>query len=77
MGIKQIAKRIAYGPKADSQSYIVYLRSKGMRIGEDVTIYVPTKTTLMRHIRGWSVLEIMCELLRERLFSFTTIPGLF
>ena len=46
MSIKDIIKGVVFGHRADSQRYIHYLRGKGMSIGEDVTIYAPTKTTI-------------------------------
>ena len=44
--IKDILKKILFGPEADSSSYIEYLRRKGMKIGEDCTIYSPRKTVI-------------------------------
>lgn len=44
--IKRFAKRILQGSKASSESYITHLRSLGMKIGEDVIIYAPTKTSI-------------------------------
>lgn len=32
--------------RASSQEYLSYLRKKGMRIGQDVRVYVPTKTLI-------------------------------
>ena len=46
MSIKKILKKIVWGPKASSESYIAYLRSIGVRIGEGVTIYAPMKTVI-------------------------------
>lgn len=46
MGIKELAKRIVHGNKADSDRYIAHLRKLGMSIGEDVVIFAPTKTTI-------------------------------
>lgn len=46
MGIKQLGKRIVFGPRATSETYINYLRSLGMSIGENVSIYAPTKTLI-------------------------------
>ncbi|MBS4884440.1 MAG: acyltransferase [Amedibacillus dolichus] len=43
---KELAKKIVYGQKYDSESYIKYLRKIGVRIGNDCTIYVPRKTTI-------------------------------
>ena len=35
-----------YGVKSSSETYIEYLRSLGMKIGEETIIYVPTKTQI-------------------------------
>ena len=43
--INKILRKLLYGNKADSKTYIEYLRSLGMKIGEETTIYVPTNTT--------------------------------
>ena len=44
--INKILRKLLYGNKADSKTYIEYLRSLGMKIGEETTIYVPTKTQI-------------------------------
>jgi len=44
--IKNFAKKMIYGKKASSELYIKYLRTLGMGIGDDVSIYVPTKTVI-------------------------------
>lgn len=44
MGLKELAKKLVYGPKATSDSYIAWLRSQGMVIGDNCAIYSPTKT---------------------------------
>lgn len=44
MFIKELIKRIIKGYKYSSDTYIKYLRSIGVKIGEDCTIYVPSKT---------------------------------
>lgn len=44
--LKQKIRKILYREKADSESYIKYLRQQGMKIGERVNIYVPSKTTI-------------------------------
>ena len=44
--LKQIAKKLIYGPKVDSETYIAYLRNLGCHIGNDVTIYAPMKTLI-------------------------------
>lgn len=46
MSIKNVFRRLVYGNKSDSKTYIEYLRSLGMKIGEETTIYVPTKTQI-------------------------------
>lgn len=44
--IKKIVKKIVYGPKCDSNTYIKYLRDKGVRIGERVRFFYPMKTVI-------------------------------
>lgn len=44
--IRKIVRKIMYGPKADSESYIKWLRKKGYKIGQDCVIYVPSKTSI-------------------------------
>ena len=44
--IRNIIRRIIYGEKANSDNYVKYLRKTGMRIGERVVIYSPTKTVI-------------------------------
>lgn len=46
MSIKERFKRIIQGKRYSSQTYVEYLRNIGVSIGEDVTIYVPTKTLI-------------------------------
>ena len=46
VNIKSILRKVAYGYKAESSSYIEHLRSIGMKIGSDCIIYVPTKTLI-------------------------------
>lgn len=41
MGLKQAIKKIIFGSKADSTTYINHLRDVGMTIGERVNIYDP------------------------------------
>lgn len=52
--IKKIIAKIIYGHKRNSDSYVQYLRSKGMRIGERVIIYAPTKTHI-DETRPWLI----------------------
>lgn len=44
--LRTIGRKLIYGVKSDSQAYIKYLRSIGMEIGEETTIYVPYKTQI-------------------------------
>lgn len=46
MKLKSLIRRLAYGHKANSQLFIDYLKRIGVTVGEDVTIYVPNKTTI-------------------------------
>jgi len=46
MGIRDAIRKIVFGHKANSKLYIEYLRKIGVRVGEHVTIYTPTKTTI-------------------------------
>lgn len=39
-----LLRKCIYGHKSDSESYIKFLKSKGISIGEDVTFYAPMKT---------------------------------
>ena len=41
--LKELAKKIVYGHKATSGSFVKYLRSLGMVIGEEVHFYAPMK----------------------------------
>ena len=46
MKLKEIVKKCLMGKKYSSETYVKYLRSIGMKIGNDVTIYVPSKTLI-------------------------------
>lgn len=46
MIIKEMVKRIVMGKRYSSDTFIKYLRNRGVEIGEDVTIFVPSKTTV-------------------------------
>lgn len=52
--IKDKIKKLFYGKKYNSQTYVNNLRKLGMRIGERVTIYVPSKTTI-DETRPWMI----------------------
>lgn len=42
--MKNIFRKLIYGYKADSNSCIKHLKEAGVKIGDDVIIYAPTKT---------------------------------
>lgn len=44
--MKNLLKRILFGYKATSESYIAHLRKMGMSIGEDVILFRPFNTTI-------------------------------
>ena len=46
MMIKELVKRIVLGKRYSSETFTKYLRSRGVRIGEDVTFFVPSKITV-------------------------------
>lgn len=46
MWIKEFIKKIAFGPKRDSESYVEYLRKIGVAVGDRVTIYDPRSICL-------------------------------
>lgn len=46
MGFKGMVKKLIQGKRYSSESYISYLRKIGVKIGEDCTIYVPSKTLI-------------------------------
>lgn len=46
MSIKEWVKKVALGKRYSSKSYVNYLRSIGVKIGKDCTIYVPSKTLI-------------------------------
>lgn len=46
MGLRELVRRLVYGPKASSGTYVEYLRSLGMVIGDDTVIYSPTHCTI-------------------------------
>lgn len=52
--IKRILCKLIFRERADSDSYIKYLRKKGMRIGERCTIYSP-KNSLIDESRPWMI----------------------
>lgn len=44
--VKDVLKKLIFREKATSETYIQYLRKKGMKIGEDCTIYSPRNTVI-------------------------------
>ena len=52
--MKNLLKKIFFRQKADSASYIKYLRKKGMRIGTRTIIYSP-RNTLIDETRPWLI----------------------
>ena len=46
MSLKEKIRNILYGPKANSERYVAHLRQIGVQVGDQVTIYTPTKTTI-------------------------------
>lgn len=54
MQVKDLIRRLIYGPKATSASYVSHLRSAGMVIGENTIIYSPTHCTIDA-TRPWMV----------------------
>ena len=44
--VKKIANKLLYGYRCDSDTYLDYLRSKGARIGADVTLFASKKTNI-------------------------------
>lgn len=54
MLIKSVLKKIIMRERADSDSFIKYLRNRGIRIGERCKIYDP-KTTMIDLTRPWMI----------------------
>ena len=52
--IKTIIRKLIYGKKADSATYIKYLREQGMRIGDRTIIYSP-RHTVIDQTRPWMI----------------------
>lgn len=44
--LKEFMKKMIYKEKYSSETYTNWLRQQGMKIGERVNIYVPSKTTI-------------------------------
>lgn len=54
MSVKSFVKKLILKERASSGAYVEYLRNKGVRIGERVIIYAPTKT-IIDETRPWLV----------------------
>lgn len=46
MSLRNILKKIVIGKRFSSDTYIAYLRNIGIKIGDDCTIFVPSKTLI-------------------------------
>lgn len=46
MIVRKIIRKLIYGYKADSESMIAFLRSRGAQIGDNVVIFEPTNTSI-------------------------------
>ncbi len=51
--ISKFIKRILYGYKCDSETYVKYLRSNGCKIGKGVHFYSPRTTTIDEVRMNW------------------------
>ena len=54
MSLRNIIKRLIFKEKADAETYVNYLRGRGMRIGERVRIYEP-RSTVIDETRPWLI----------------------
>ena len=54
MNLKDAIKKLIYGNKATSASFIKYMRTQGAKVGDDVMVYSPTKT-LIDMTRPWLI----------------------
>lgn len=54
MWVKNIVKRIIYREQSSSKAYISYMRNKGAKIGDRVTIFSP-RTTDIDMTRPWLI----------------------
>ena len=52
--MKTLIKKLIFKERANSESYIEYLRARGMRIGERTTIYNP-RYTVIDETRPWMI----------------------
>lgn len=54
MKIKKYLRKLRYGVRCDSETYINYLRSKGTQIGERTVIFDP-RTNIIDETRPWMI----------------------
>lgn len=54
MSLKKFFKKIRYGERCDSQTYIKYLKKKGVTIGDRTVIFDP-QTTIIDETRPWMI----------------------
>lgn len=54
MSLKNFFKKIRYGERCDSQTYIKYLKKKGVTIGDRTVIFDPS-TTIIDETRPWMI----------------------
>lgn len=54
MGLRELARRLVYGSKASSETYVEHLRSLGMVIGDNTVIYSPTHC-IIDATRPWMI----------------------
>lgn len=59
MFIKEFVKKILYGNRYSSETYIKYLKGLGVKIGERTVIFSPRETFMMNNILGWLKLVMM------------------
>lgn len=54
MSLKNFLRKIRYGERCDSQTYIKYLKKKGVTIGDRTVIFDP-QTTIIDETRPWMI----------------------
>ena len=54
MGLKTLLKKLKYGVRADSETYIKHLRQRGMAIGDRTVLFAPM-TNIIDETRPWMI----------------------
>lgn len=54
MGLRKLLRKLKYGVRADSETYINYLRKLGMVIGDRTVIFDP-RTNIIDETRPWMI----------------------